>query len=144
MMQKLPAAYQDRGGRRVPVAASYAIASDGAVTFELGDYDRSSPLTIDPMIVLSRFFGGSDGDFAKRIVVRNGFVYIAGETCSADFPTQGAFQGALGGPCDAFISKFSGDGAQLVSSTYLGGSNTDYANGLAVDAAGAIYVAGYT
>ena len=144
MMHKLPAAYQDRGGRRVPVAASYAIASDGAVTFELGDYDRSSPLTIDPMIVLSRFLGGTDSDIAKRVVARNGFVYLAGETCSADFPTQGAFQNARSGVCDAFISKFSGDGTQLVYSTYLGGSNTDYANGLAVDASGAIYVAGYT
>src|SRR5205814_10089960 len=61
-----------------------------------------------------------------------------------DFPTQGAFQTARSGVCDAFFSKFSGDGTQLVYSMYLGGSSTDYANGLAVDAAGAIYVAGYT
>jgi len=144
MTQKRPVAYQDSGGRRTEIPVSYAIGRDGAVTFELGAYDHEAPLTIDPMIVLSRFFGGSNDDFARRIVTRGGFVYIAGETCSTDFPTQGAVQSAQGGQCDGFISKFSGDGTQLVYSTYLGGSNTEHLDGLAVDAAGAAYVAGYT
>jgi hypothetical protein len=48
-------------------------------------------------------------------------------------------------PCtDAFVSKFTPDGTDLIYSTYLGASHDDYGLGLAVDASGAVYVAGVT
>ena len=45
---------------------------------------------------------------------------------------------------DAFVTKLSPAGNALVYSTYLGGSDDDYGYGIAVDAAGAAYVTGYT
>ncbi len=45
---------------------------------------------------------------------------------------------------DAFVTKWSPDGSQILYSTYLGGSGADYASGIAVDNAGSAYVAGYT
>lgn len=55
------------------------------------------------------------------------------------------YAGAVGPPSqDAFVTKFNSTGSGLLFSTYLGGSFSDSATGIAVDAAGNIYVAGET
>jgi Beta-propeller repeat len=145
MAQQRPVAYQEPDGRRMPVDAAYAVDANGVVTLRLGAYDRSAPLTIDPIIVLSTYFGGSGGDLFPRFARQAGSLYLAGETCSTDFPTLNALQPAhTGVGCDGFLSKLTGDGASIVYSTYFGGSSMDFINGLAVDASGAAYVAGYT
>ena len=62
-----------------------------------------------------------------------------------DFPTTpGAVQPTTGGGQDAFVAKLTPDGTALVYSTYLGGSQFDGGQGIAVDAAGAAYVMGAT
>ena len=73
-----------------------------------------------------------------------GAAYLIGDTVFGDFPTtSGAFDTALEG-YDAFVTKLSADGASLAYSTYLGGGGGDFGYGIAVDAAGTIYVAGGT
>jgi len=49
-----------------------------------------------------------------------------------------------GGRRDAFLSKLDATGSSLVYSTYLGGSDDDFSEGLAVDGAGNAYVSGWT
>ena len=75
-----------------------------------------------------------------------GAAYVSGTTASTDFPTASASPQptAGGGFVDAFVTKLNATGSSLVYSTYLGGSNADWGNGLAVDSAGAAYVTGYT
>jgi Beta-propeller repeat len=74
-----------------------------------------------------------------------GNVYVTGSTVSSDFPTTaGAFQSALAGSADVFVSKLNRSGSALVYSTYLGGNNADHGFGVAVDAAGDAYVTGRT
>jgi hypothetical protein len=144
MVQKRPIAYQDRDGVRTAVEADYAVDA-GVVSVKLGDYDRAAPLTIDPMIVMSRSFGGGATDFANKSFFHNGSLYIAGLTCSPDFPIVNAVQPAHHGVnCDGFVTKMNGDATAIVYSTYFGGGNSDEVRGLAVDAAGAVYVAGPT
>lgn len=54
-----PVAYQTgAGGKRRPVASRYAVSKSGAVGFEVGPYDRTQPLVIDPVVVYASFFGG--------------------------------------------------------------------------------------
>src|SRR5205085_2750310 len=58
-------------------------------------------------------------------------------------------QSASAGGQDAFVSKLSADGKSLVYSTYLGGSGGtssygESGQGIAVDAQGNAYVAGFT
>ena len=53
---------------------------------------------------------------------------ISGVTESGDFPsTQSAFQPRLSGSVDAFVTKLSADGSQMLWSTYYGGymANSD-------------------
>jgi hypothetical protein len=68
---------------------------------------------------------------------------VAGETNSSDFPTVNSYQ-TFGGVDDAFVTRLSMLGNSLTYSTFLGGSDSDYATGLAVDASGNAYVTGET
>lgn len=96
-------------------------------------------------LVYSTLLGGSGHDSAKGIVVDSaGNAYIAGYTKSEDFPVKGAIQPKIGGRSDAFVAKLNPDGNALVYSTYIGGSDDDEANQIALDPAGNVYVTGDT
>ena len=96
-------------------------------------------------LVYSTYLGGSDKDLCSAIAVDPaGYTYVAGYTYSTNFPIANARQGYLSGYDDAFVSKISPGGKRLVYSTYLGGYSIDEAEGIAVDAAGYVYVSGYT
>ncbi len=101
-------------------------------------------LDLAGQLVYSTYLGGSASDFGVGIAVdQSGQAYVAGTAYSADFPTQSAFQAKLAGPANAFVTSLDSAG-RLVYSTYLGGSNTDSAFGIAVDPSGHVYVTGPT
>jgi YVTN family beta-propeller protein len=97
-------------------------------------------------LVYSTFLGGNGTDLALGIALDStGNAYVTGYTASTNFPvTPGAFQAASGGGYDGFVAKLNPGGTTLVYSTYLGGSGTDEAAGIAVDSSGNAYVAGGT
>ncbi len=99
-------------------------------------------------VAFSTYLGGSGGvpEQANAIALDSAAnAYIAGVTTSANFPvTTGAFQTALAGSQSAFLAKLTASGNALAYSTYLGGSSYDWASGIAVNAAGNAYVAGYS
>lgn len=96
-------------------------------------------------IVFSTYLGGSSSDAGYEIAVDpSGNIYILGSTCSNDFPVLLPFQLSLAGACDAFISKLSPDGSQLLFSSYLGGSNGEHANNMVIKQNGEIIVVGTT
>lgn len=142
---KRPEAYQVINGRRRAVAAEYAVVGN-AVAFRLGEYDHSHPLVIDPMLVFGTYLGGADTSMGDAIAVDSAHnVYIAGVANSSQYPvTENAYDKVHKGNQDAFLTKLSADGKSLIYSTYLGGSDNDSANTLAVDSAGEVYVGGGT
>ncbi len=96
-------------------------------------------------LVYSTYLGGSGTDSAVIAVDASGNAYVTGFTTSTDFPTANPLQAAYGGgPYDAFVAKVNGPGSALVYSTYLGGSDVDWSERIAVDASGNAYVTGYT
>ncbi|MET0229420.1 MAG: SBBP repeat-containing protein [Rhodanobacteraceae bacterium] len=97
-------------------------------------------------IVWSTYLGGSGNDVVLGLARdTSGAVYVTGYTTSANFPiTPNAPQPTFGGGAyDAFVTKLDANGA-LVYSTFLGGSNLDVANAIAIDAAGGAEVVGFT
>jgi hypothetical protein len=99
----------------------------------------------------STFFGGTAGDWAHAIARdASGYVYITGNTHSGDLPTTpGAFDQTHGGTdfSDAFNAKIdpAGNGpADLIYSTFVGGTYNDYGYAIAVDALGQAHVGGTT
>jgi len=96
-------------------------------------------------LIYSTYLGGNNFDQGGNIVVDGiGCVFVTGYTDSDDFPMQNAFQPYLNGTNDAFIAKISSTGDNLIYSTYLGGSEYDHINGIAVDTSSCAYVVGYT
>ncbi len=147
VVQKRPRVYQETGGRRVEVASKYLLGGGNRVRFELARYDQQKRLLIDPLVlVYSTYLGGSGGySSANAIAVdATGAAYVMGETSSADFPTESPYQAALRGSYNIFVTKLTPAGDALVYSTYLGGSGRDQSQGIAVDAKGSAYLAGYT
>jgi hypothetical protein len=102
-------------------------------------------LSPDGKVLFSTYIGGSDADVAHAIAVdQKGDIYVAGDTRSTNFPIVNAFQARNGGDVDVFVAKLSSDGSKLIYSTYIGGSNGERGNAIAVDSAGNACVAGYT
>ncbi|OOP56624.1 MAG: hypothetical protein AYP45_07925 [Candidatus Brocadia carolinensis] len=70
---------------------------------------------------------------------------MAGNTSSTDFPaTPGAYDTTPNGSSDVFVSKFNSGLANLLISTFLGGSRPDFGNSIAISAGGYVYVTGET
>ncbi len=147
---KAPSIYQIAGGRRTPVPGRFQLAGH-RVRFQLGSYDSTRDLVIDPVLSYVSYLGGHGNDMARAIATdATGNVYIAGASTSSNLPvTATALQPAYGGQTnsdfsgDAFVAKFSPAGA-LMYLTYLGGNADDFATSIAVDSAGDAYVAGMT
>jgi hypothetical protein len=138
-------AYQPTGATRQQVRCSFLVDRSGEVRFDVGSYDRTRPLVIDPL-TYSTYLGGEYNESGNAIAVdANHCAYVTGTTYSPDFPTTvGAYDAALGGSTDAFVTKLNATGNALVFSTYLGGNLSEDGNGIALDGNNNVYVTGTT
>lgn len=137
---------------RKSIAGGYVLKGSNRIGFQVGEYDRSLPLVVDPVLSYSTYLGGSGYDAGTGIAVDTfGNTYVTGFTRSPNFPvTAGSLQTGCGtsGTCngyfwDAFIAKLSPNGTPVYA-TFLGGSGNDIGKAIAVDASGAVYIAGQT
>jgi hypothetical protein len=158
IVQHKPVVYQKVNGTRQEIASSFVVSTNPSglttpqVGFELGTYNQSRPLVIDPVLSYSTYLGGSGSDYGYGSIAVDpvtGDALVTGNTTSADFPTANPFQSNYGGGNrlfgDAFVSRLTADGSALVYSTYLGGSDQDVGTSIAVDAGtGDALVTGWT
>ena len=146
---KRPLIYQS-GDRARSVDGRFVLDGHGLVRFQVGSYDHTRELVIDPVLAYSTYLGGTGNDAIRAVATDGaGNVFVAGITTSQTLPVSHAVQAAYGGNTtalingDAFVAKFSASGA-LVYMTYLGGSGDDFASGIALDSAGNAWVTGGT
>ncbi len=110
-----------------------------------GDAFVAALPTSGSSLIVSSYLGGEADDKGRGIGIdQYGYVYVAGETSSDDFPTLSCYQGSRQGGVDGFLAELFPAGSSLYYSTYLGGSADDYPSGLAVRPAGFAFVAGTT
>jgi hypothetical protein len=98
-------------------------------------------------LLYSTYLGGSDEDSVEAIALgAGGTLYAIGRTASADFPsTTGAYdEEHNGGRWDAFVAKINDAATGLVYSTFVGGSKSDGASAIALNASGDAFVTGGT
>jgi hypothetical protein len=121
----------------------------GCGTGGIGDAFVTKINAAGSAVVYSSYIGGSSYDEAFGVAVdssRN--VYVTGITVSSDFPSVNQIPGACQGSCEqsgaAFVTKINAAGSTLVYSSYIGGSGSDSASGIAVDSSGNAYVTGTT
>ncbi|HOT03376.1 MAG TPA: PKD domain-containing protein, partial [Methanolinea sp.] len=104
---------------------------------------KVNPQGTAPLFVT--YIGGKGDDIGRGISVdAEGHACITGQTNSTDFPTASAIKDTLTGKNDAFVTKLSPDGSDLLFSTYLGGGENDTGNAIALDRWGDIYITGNT
>ena len=159
--QERPVVYQEIAHARRPVGGRYVRSGAVGVAFEVGPYDRSRPLVIDPKVEYSTYLGGSGDDQAFGIDVGpDGSVYIVGWTESADFPagsspaltgSSPALTGSGNSPQqgrpgtrDAFLTRFDNSLTTSLVQNFFGGNNTDQALDVVVDRDGNAYITGFT
>ena len=99
-------------------------------------------------ILFSTFLGGSGDDSWPKIAINSqDEVVVFGLTDSKDFPmTATSLQPEMRGGEDFFIAKLSSDGSQLLGSTYLGGTESqwEFCQNVVIDETDEIYIAGTT
>ncbi len=151
------------GGSSHDVATAIAVdhAGNAYVTGWTGsiDFPTASPLQaalrgtasafvtkVNPFgsgLVYSTYLGGSAGAVGGDIAVDSlENAHVAGYTASPDFPTANPLQSSIAGHTDAFVATLNAFGSALIFSTYLGGSGSDNAAGIALDSSGNVYVTG--
>jgi hypothetical protein len=158
------------GGKGFDTGRGIAVAADRTVWIVGGTYSGDFPVTggpyqqfyvdsgdgfvahIDPkanMLVYSTYLGSTEQDLARNVIVDpSGRVIVSGYTLSEKFPTTtDALQPQFGGNTDAFVTILNPSktgSAQLVYSTFFGGSNADVPFDMKLDSAGNIYLSGIT
>jgi hypothetical protein len=147
VVEDAPVIYQTVGSIKEPVAGDFVLLGNDQVGFRVGSYNRSLPLTIDPVLNYSTYLGGNGADFGQGIAVdSSGNAYVTGFTGSTNFPiTPGAVDTMTSTQgYDVFVTKLNAAGTALVYSAEFGGNSNDYASGIALDGAGNAYVVGTT
>jgi hypothetical protein len=95
-------------------------------------------------LVYATYLGGEGADVAHDIAVdADGQAHVTGFTDSRSFPLVAPFDSTIVGQ-EVFVTKLNRQGSNLLFSTFLGGARADLGFSIAVDGAGAEYVAGST
>ena len=143
-----PFAYQvGAKGKFAEIMCKYKILKDNKVCFEIGNYDKSLPLVIDPSVIFSSYSGSTSDNWGYTATYDSeGNLYGGGVVFGNGYPiTTGAYQVDYGGGiCDIAISKFNATGNDLLYSTYLGGSGVEIPNSMVVNEYDELYLLGTT
>ncbi|QDU70150.1 hypothetical protein [Engelhardtia mirabilis] len=115
----------------------------GGYGFDVGPYDRSRPLTIDP-ILSATFIGGSANDSPTDVAVASDeTIFACGSTLSPNFPLTVGPIGATAST-DGFIAHMDAALTAPIAITLFGGSDIDAPFALDVAANGEVTIAGAT
>ncbi|KAF0247421.1 MAG: hypothetical protein FD167_3179, partial [bacterium] len=146
LLKHKPIIYQEIEGEKQIIAGNYQLQGSNLIGFELGDYDTTKPLVIDPVFVYSTYFGTTDSERGYGITVdKVGNIYITGETISTTFPLKNPIQTKGGdSSLEIFVTKLNSTATEILYSTYLAGNDTDRGFALLVDPQGNTYVTGET
>jgi hypothetical protein len=125
------------------VSAKYRVAPDGTISFELGEFDRSLKLVIDPIVqYASAISTNNETDVQAIASDAAGDLFIAGQTFASDYPVVNGLGPSATGTEQVYVTKINPAGTAILYSTYLPASNFSGASGIVVDARGNAYVSG--
>jgi hypothetical protein len=93
----------------------------------------------------STYFGTTGQDESYDVAWDSTGIYLVGATGAADFPLTSPAQPMFGGgTADGLVMKFNTAGSAVTYCTYAGGSDLDFAVGVAVDSTGSAHATGGT
>ncbi len=145
VVEQAPYVYQVINGEKVEIPSRYVL-NNNEVSFEIGDYDKTKDLIIDPVVVASTYSGTTEPIYGHTATYdAAGNIYSAGAGFSpGGLPTTtGAYQRSYSGSREMCINKYNPTGSSLIYATYLGGSGDDFPHSL-FDHNGRLYILGTT
>jgi hypothetical protein len=97
-------------------------------------------------LISSTFIGGNSWEYAYNLEMGiDGYLFLSGNTYSADYPaTYGSYDTVFNGAIDVFITKIDTDLINIPASTFVGGTDFDYAEDIVIDEFGQVFLTGYT
>jgi gliding motility-associated-like protein len=146
LVEQKPYAYQLIEGKEVAVNCDYVL-NGSTLSFELGAYDTSLPLVIDPELKFSTFSGSVSNNFGYTATFdRDGYLYSGSTAFGNAYPTTlGAYNEIWnGGQVDIALSKYDTTGTFMVWSTYIGGSKAELPHSIIVNDQDELFVYGTT
>ncbi len=124
------------------IATRFVSVGENEIAFQVGAYDPTQTLTIDPELAWSTYYGGAEWDAAYDVSGDGSNVYITGYTDSPTAIAQGGHQNTYAdGNGDAMLVKFNSNGVRQWA-TYYGGADYEDAYAVDTDASGNVYIAG--
>ena len=133
-----PNAYQLEGSHRTNIRCSFRLEGKSTVHFDVGHFDHSKALVIDPVLLYGTYIDNRVSPKAMTVDAR-GNVYLTGSAT----PTREE-DGRYAFRSDVFVMKLSSTGTKVEYVTYLGGRSIDQAFGIAIDTEGSAYITGET
>jgi len=169
IVEQKPYVYQIINGKIVEVASKFTITKN-VLSYDLGEFDNTIELVIDPVLVFATYNGSVTDNFGMTATYSyDGEAYSGGIVYGNGYPTP--FSGAFNinanfpwitdplsgtnpasnpsyGVTDVFISKYTADGTTMLWTSFLGGgdelSGTETVHSLICDTLNNIYLYGAT
>lgn len=140
-------AFQSENGIPAEVQCQFKKVGENLISFDIGKYDETKDLIIDPIVMMSYLGGSNNEQIVEMKEISTGILLATGWTESANFPTTpGAYDDNYNDLRDVFICKLNVQNAkrELLYCTFFGGNGTDYPVGMSIDDQGNIYIGGTT
>nr|WP_320192263.1 SBBP repeat-containing protein [uncultured Desulfobacter sp.] len=140
MTESAPLAWQEHHNQRVSVPIAFRVFKNGDVGFQVGTYDPTIPLMIDPVLDWHTYVGSSSMDDIGGIARDpQGYLYVVG-IGEATWGTPVNLHDEQGN--NFFVAKFDSNGNEIWN-TFLGGDPLgNYRPDIAVDSSGNCYIVG--
>jgi hypothetical protein len=146
--QTIPLTWEELpSGEKRPLDAEFKIFDNNHFGFQVPQRNQELALVIDPGLEWSTFWGssGTSTQVSQILLSNNGDIITVGYVMGTDLPlTPGTYDTTQNGLTDIFITRFSPDGSQMITSTLLGGSKTDQKNWAMLDDEENIIIVGET
>ncbi|HLU87932.1 MAG TPA: T9SS type B sorting domain-containing protein [Taishania sp.] len=159
IIEEKPYAYQVKNGKIIEVPCEFKLTGT-ILSFNLGKFDPSVELVIDPTLIFATYSGAITDNFGMTATYAyDGSAYSGGTIYGNNYPTPdlNAYDITSNftvtnnpgyGITDVFISKYSPDGTTMLWTTFLGGGNgndgTETVHSLIADKDDNLYLYGAT
>jgi len=158
IIEEKPYVYQLNKGLKKEVKSDFLVQNE-KVSFQLGNYDKSKELIIDPVLIFATYNGSKADNFGMTATYgHDGSAYTGGTVFGIGYPIpdSSAFDITTNfttiensnTASDVFISKYSKDGKKMLWTSFLGGGNpsagAETIHSLICDSLNNIYAFGVT
>jgi gliding motility-associated-like protein len=141
-----PYTYQVNETGKLKISSSYQL-SGNRVSFNLGNYDKSKTLIIDPTIIFSTHSGSTADNWGMTATYGPDETFFGGGFIQGGngFNTgPGPVNGSSAGARDIIIMKLSANGSNRLFVTYIGGANDEQPASLVADNSNNLFFLGRT